>query len=145
MRLLIVGALDGLIVEAGKLALARGAKVAHVETIEGALTDLRAGKGADLVMMDVSMDIGRLVKSLSTERINCPIVACGIGETPHAAANAIKAGAKEYIPLPPDSELIAAILLLERVATMRYRLNVSSVCRFARHVALLKLTLLLLH
>ena len=32
------------------------------------------------------------------------------GQTARAAVAAIHAGAKEYIPLPPDHELIAAVL-----------------------------------
>ena len=39
-----------------------------------------------------------------------PIVACGVTNDARAAVNAIHAGAKEYIPLPPDPELIAAVL-----------------------------------
>ena len=39
-----------------------------------------------------------------------PVVACGIGTDAAAAVRAIRAGAKEYIPLPPDAELIAAVL-----------------------------------
>jgi DNA-binding NtrC family response regulator len=39
-----------------------------------------------------------------------PIVACGTSNDARAAVAAIHAGAKEYIPLPPDPELIAAVL-----------------------------------
>ena len=39
-----------------------------------------------------------------------PIVACGVTNDARAAVRAIHAGAKEYIPLPPDPELIAAVL-----------------------------------
>ena len=39
-----------------------------------------------------------------------PIVACGVANDARAAVNAIRAGAQEYIPLPPDPELIAAVL-----------------------------------
>src|ERR1700745_2905011 len=39
-----------------------------------------------------------------------PMVACGTGSDTRAAVAAIHAGAKEYIPLPPDPELIAAVL-----------------------------------
>src|SRR5579883_1230432 len=103
MRLLILGPLEGYISTAGKIALSRGAKVAHVSDIEAALTALRGGQGADLVMMDVKLDIARFVASLRQERINVPVVACGIGTDADAAVRAIKAGAKEYIPLPPDA------------------------------------------
>jgi two-component system response regulator FlrC len=110
MRLLILGPLEGYISTAGKIALARGAKVAHVVDIEAALAALRSGQGADLLMMDVKLDIARMVESLRRERINIPVVACGIGTDSEAAVRAIKAGAKEYIPLPPDAALIAAVL-----------------------------------
>src|SRR6516162_8883573 len=110
MRLLILGPLEGYISTAGKIALSRGAKVAHVPDIEAALTALRAGQGADLVMMDLKLDIQCFVESLKQERISVPVVACGIGTEADAAVRAIKAGAKEYIPLPPDAALIAAVL-----------------------------------
>ena len=110
MRLLIVGPLEGYITAAGKIAIARGATVAHVDDIEHALTALRAGQGADLLMMDVKLDIARMIESLRQERISIPVVACGVAADAGAAVRAIKAGAKEYIPLPPDAELIAAVL-----------------------------------
>ncbi|MDD2326543.1 MAG: sigma 54-interacting transcriptional regulator, partial [Alphaproteobacteria bacterium] len=110
MRLLIVGFLQGHIATAGQLAAQRGAKVAHIESIDGALSALRGGKGSDLVMCDVELEIGRLIESLRNERISVPVVACGIGTDAGAAVRAIRAGAKEYVPLPPDAELIAAVL-----------------------------------
>ena len=110
MRLLIVGTLNGQITTATKMAMDRGAKVAHVENPGAALNTLRAGHGADLLMVDVSQDIRVLIDDLEKERICVPVVACGIGTDARAAVNAIQAGAKEYIPLPPDAELIAAVL-----------------------------------
>ncbi|HEV2549866.1 MAG TPA: sigma-54 dependent transcriptional regulator [Stellaceae bacterium] len=110
MRLLILGPLEGYISTAGKIAIARGATVAHADDIEQGLGALRSGHGADLVMMDVKLDIARMIESLKQERISVPVVACGIGTDADAAVRAIKAGAKEYIPLPPDAELIAAVL-----------------------------------
>jgi DNA-binding NtrC family response regulator len=110
MRLLLLGPLEGYISIAGKIALARGAKVTHVDDIERALAALRSGNGAELVMMDVKLDIRRMVDSLKQERFSVPVVACGIGTDAEAAVRAIKAGAKEYIPLPPDAALIAAVL-----------------------------------
>jgi DNA-binding NtrC family response regulator len=110
MRLLIVGSLEGHIAAAGKIALARGAKVAQVGTIDAAMDALRAGQGADLLLCDIGLDIGQLIDRLKSERINLPVVACGIGTDANTAVRAIKAGAKDYLPLPPDAELIAAIL-----------------------------------
>jgi DNA-binding NtrC family response regulator len=110
MRLLIVGQLEGPIGTAGRIATQRGAKVAHIDSIAGALNALRNGQGADLVMCDVALDIGQFIDSLKSERINIPVVACGIGADAGAAVRAIRAGAKEYVPLPPDADLIAAVL-----------------------------------
>ena len=138
MRLLIVGTLDGHIATAGKLALDSGAKVAHVDDIDSALTALRSGQGADMVMVEVKLDIAGFCKCLKAERISVPVIACGIGPEPAAAANAIRAGAQEYVPLPPDAELIAAVLsaVSEETSTLIYRDPATSeVLRLAEQVA----------
>ena len=110
MRLLIVGTLKGQLTTATKLAMDKGATVTHADSIEQALNVLRSGRGADLLMVDVALDIRDLVLRLDAEHIAVPIVACGISNDARAAVAAIHAGAKEYIPLPPDPELIAAVL-----------------------------------
>ncbi len=110
MRLLIVGTLKGQLTTATKMAMDRGASVTHADRIDTAMAVLRSGKGADLLMVDVAIDIRDLVLRLEAERIHVPIVACGTGNDSRAAVAAIHAGAKEYIPLPPEPEMIAAIL-----------------------------------
>ncbi len=110
MRILIIGGLQGHIGTASKMALERGAQVTNTESINNALQLLRSGNGADLVMVDVAFDVESLISSLRQERIFVPVIGCGIGNDTQAAVGAIKAGAKEYVPLPPDAELIAAIL-----------------------------------
>ena len=110
MRLLIVGTLNGQLTTATKIAMDRGASVTHAESIDQALAVLRSGRGADLMMVEVALDIADLVARLEREHIHVPIVACGIENNARAAVAAIRAGAKEYIPLPPDPELIAAVL-----------------------------------
>ena len=110
MRLLIIGSLDGHIGGASKIAIARGATVTHVDSIDGGLEVLRSGQGAELVMVDVRQEVARLTQNLKSERIHVPVIACGIGTDAAAAVKAIKAGAKEYVPLPPNDELIGAVL-----------------------------------
>jgi DNA-binding NtrC family response regulator len=110
MRLLVVGRLSGQLSSAVKIAMTAGAKVAHVETCEAATYALRAGQGADLLMVDYELDIAALIAANEAERIRVPVVACGVGADQRRAADAIRAGAKEFIPLPPDAELIAAVL-----------------------------------
>ncbi|MCB1538583.1 MAG: sigma-54-dependent Fis family transcriptional regulator [Rhodospirillales bacterium] len=110
MRLMIVGHLEGHISAAGKIALQRGAKVIHCEDTMQALGALRNGKGADVVMIDVKQNIAAFIDALDKERFAIPVVACGVGADTTAAVKAIKAGAKEYVPLPPDAELIAAVI-----------------------------------
>jgi two-component system response regulator FlrC len=110
MRLLIIGGLQGQIGAASKIALSRGAKVSQAADIEKGLIALRNGAGADLIMIDTALDIGELVRSLESERITVPVVAAGVGDDSVTAVRAIKAGAQEYVPLPPDAEMIAAVL-----------------------------------
>ncbi|WP_421790647.1 sigma-54-dependent transcriptional regulator [Hyphobacterium sp.] len=110
MRLLIVGSLGGQLHTAAKIAIDRGARVAQVDTINQATNHLRAGKGADLLMVDASLDIAALIAANESERITVPVVACGVNIKPDIAASAIRAGAKEFIPLPPEADLIAAVL-----------------------------------
>lgn len=110
MRLLITGTLAGQVGAASRIAVERGAKVVQADDIATALRILRSGKGADLVLADVKLDVASLIQALEQERIAIPVIACGVGNDTRAAVAAIKAGAKEYLPLPPNAELMAAVL-----------------------------------
>jgi DNA-binding NtrC family response regulator len=109
MRLLIIGTLKGQLSAATKIAVDRGVAVTHVSDTEQALKVLRT-RGADLLMADVALDIRDLADQLAAEHFSAPIAACGTDNDSRAAVVAIHAGAKEYIPLPRDPELIAAVL-----------------------------------
>ena len=87
MRLLIVGTLQGQLTTATKIAMDRGASVTHAETIDQSLAVLRSGRGADLMMVEVSLDISDLVARLDLEHIHVPIVACGIENNARAAVS----------------------------------------------------------
>src|SRR5215470_8343266 len=110
MKLLTIGTLTGQLAAATKIAADQGASAIHADRIDTAMAVLRSAKGADLLMVDIAIDIRDLFLRLEAERIHAPIVACGTHSDAPAAIAAIRAGAKEYIPLPPDPELIAAIL-----------------------------------
>ncbi len=110
MKVLIVGSLAGDLGQAARIAIGRGAKLDQADTVEAALVRLRADAHADLVLCDLAHDVGGLVAALAAERIAVPVVACGTGDDPDAAVRAIQAGAREFLPLPPDPDLIAAIL-----------------------------------
>ncbi len=110
MYLLIIGSLNSQIAIASKMASDNGATVSQVADIASALDFLRMGKGADLLMVEVSLDIAGLIASMAAEHITVPVVGCGLTNDSQAAVRAIKAGAKEYIPLPPDEKLIAAVI-----------------------------------
>ncbi len=110
MRLLVIGTINTEVQSAIAIAQTRGARVFFAPNTTEALENLRNGQGADLVMMDASMEIAHFISSLKAEHINVDVVAYGINSTPKEAVAAIKAGAKEFLPLPPDEKLIAAIL-----------------------------------
>ncbi|MEH6630585.1 MAG: sigma-54 dependent transcriptional regulator [Halopseudomonas aestusnigri] len=138
MRLLIVGSLEGHMITAGKIAFERGAKVATVDDVDQAMSSLRTGNGADLIMVDINLDIDKLCKHLDMERFSVPVIACGIGTQPSKAGDAIRSGAKEYIPLPPDAELIAAVLaaVTEETNSLIYKdPAMAAVIQFANQIA----------
>jgi two-component system, response regulator FlrC len=138
MRLLIVGTLNGQLTTATKIAMDKGAQVTHAADIAQALAVLRSGRGADLLMVDVAINIRELVAGLEAEHIHAPIVACGTATDARAAVAAIQAGAKEYIPLPPDAELIAAVLaaVADDRRELIYRDDaMARVVKLAQHVA----------
>jgi len=109
MRLLIVGDLGSDIKTAIEIARAKDIKVMMVGSVDDAMNFLREGKGADLILIDVKFEIALLVKSMAREHIATPVIAYGVQCSPKEAVSAIKAGAKEFLPLPPDEKLIAAI------------------------------------
>ncbi len=108
-RLLIIGSLEGELGAAARVAIARGARLIHAEGVAAGIGRLR-GDGADLVLCDIRHDVAWLVQALEAERIACPVVACGRVEDADAAVRAIEAGAREFLPLPPDPDLIIAML-----------------------------------
>ena len=110
MKVLIIGSLAGDLGQAAQIAIRRGAKLDQADNAERALIHLRADAHVDLVLCDLVHDVGAVVAALAAERIAVPVVACGTGDDPDAAIRAIKAGAQEFLPLPPDPDLIAAIL-----------------------------------
>ena len=110
MRVMMIGNLGGQLSVASKIAFDRGAKVTHFDQIEQALSALRAGRGADLIMADYNLELSSLTSALDAERIAVPVVACGVEADATGAANAIRAGAREFIPLPPEPDMIAAVL-----------------------------------
>ena len=110
MRLLLVGDARPEVATAARLAAAGGAAVRHLATLDAAMEQLRSGRGADLLLLDAGCDIAGALCRLSTERIFLPVVAYGVACPPELAAAAIRAGAREFLPLPPEAEVIAAIL-----------------------------------
>jgi two-component system, response regulator FlrC len=110
MRVLIIGSLAGELGQAARIAIARGAKLDQADNADTALAHLRADARVDLVLCDLAHDVGAVVRALAAERIAVPVVACGTTRDPEAALRAIRDGAREFLPLPPDPDLIAAIL-----------------------------------
>src|SRR5580704_208058 len=110
MKVLIIGSLAGDLGQAARIAIGRGAKLDQADDADSALIRLRTDAHIDLVLCDIAHDIGAIVAALAAERMAIPVVACGTGDDPDAAVRAIRAGAREFLPLPPDPDLIAAIL-----------------------------------
>ena len=110
IRVLIVGSLASELGQAARIAMARGVEVVQAEDAGAALSRVRADASIDLALCDVRADLAGLIRGLAAERIALPVVACGTNNDANAAVRAIRDGAREFLPLPPDPDLIAAIL-----------------------------------
>ena len=110
MHVLIVGSLGGELGKAARIAQARGAKLHQADDDRSALAQLRADARVDLLLVELPHDIAALLGAMAAERFSVPVVACGTEADAPAAVRAIRDGAREFLPLPPDPDLIAAIL-----------------------------------
>src|SRR5690606_9493483 len=115
MRLLIVGPPSAEVAEATRIAGERGARVRQCRTLDEAMRGLRAGRGAELLFVDVELDVPEAVAALRRERFHLPVVAYGVQADPARAVAAIKAGAVEFVSMPPDPDAIA--MVFESLAT----------------------------
>lgn len=109
MNVLVIGKNRTEVASACAMAAARETTIRHVETVSEALTAIRSLGSPDLLLVDVEVDIEALLRSLADERILVPLIAYGIGTDARTAVRAVKSGASEFLPLPPDEDLIAAI------------------------------------
>jgi two-component system, response regulator FlrC len=111
MRILIVGTPKSPLADAAQIARTKGAPVFHAESRQQAMAMLRSGWGINVLLVGVGSDIRDIVFELEAEQMQVPIIACDIRNDVRAAVTAIHAGAKECISLPPDPDIIAAMLV----------------------------------
>ncbi len=110
MHLLIVGELNSHVTEASMIAKKQGANVTQCSDISSAIQSIASGKSADAIFIDARLNIVALIEGLKAERISVTVIAYGVENDSKLAVEAIKSGAQEYIPLPPDAQMIAAVL-----------------------------------
>ena len=110
LRLILAGGRVPELRQAARLAQEAGAQVRLADYAAEALAFAR-GVGADLLLADIGCDVPLLIAALRRERIAIPVLACGVDAPALAAVAAVRAGAIDFLPLPPSRELIAAALL----------------------------------
>lgn len=110
IRLLLIGTSGSEFRLAGQMAAEAGANVTAVGTTTAALAAMRT-EGADLAMIDVQADVAEFIMLLRRERMALPVYACGVDAPAWRAVAAIRAGAVDFLPLPPDRDLIAAAII----------------------------------
>lgn len=118
-RILLIGGDVAELRLAAAMARDLGAEVHLAAGFEAAMDVLRS-EGSDLVMVEVSRDVARLIGQLRAERIEVPVLGCGVDAPAAQAVAAVRAGAYDYVPLPPQRDLIAAVLL--SIGARRHRL-----------------------
>jgi DNA-binding NtrC family response regulator len=111
VRILLIGPLAGDMAQAVKLAQSAGAQVAQADSIAAALATLRNDARIGLILCDITLDIAALKRAGTAERMSVPIIATGVHISSRDAEAAIRAGARDVLPLPPDAELFGAMLL----------------------------------
>lgn len=109
IRLLLVGTPGTEFRAAAEMARSAGAAVTMADDCAAAL-DLLRGPGAGLVMIDVELEVAPFMQQLRRERFAVPVLACGVDASATRAVAAIRAGARDYVPLPPQRDLIAAAI-----------------------------------
>ncbi|WP_084440281.1 sigma-54 interaction domain-containing protein [Acetobacter nitrogenifigens] len=109
MRVLIVGCLRGRLGQAANVVIGRGIQVDHEETVSKAIDRACSHGNHHLAICEVECGIRSLVNGLASQRIHVPVLACGPANAA-LAAEAISDGAEDYLPLPPDADLIASFL-----------------------------------
>ncbi len=110
MRVLIIGSMGGELGKAAQIAASRGAQLDQADNVPAGLARLRRDARCNLVLCELGLPIAALVQGLVRERITLPVIACGLEDDPDAAIRAVRDGAQDFLPLPPDPELIAAML-----------------------------------
>ena len=110
MRVLVLGSLATELGAAARMVRARGGAVVQADTEEAAVGALRRDATFGLVFADLARDVAGLIAALRAERIGVPVVACAVAARADEAVAAVRAGAREFLPLPPDPDLIAALL-----------------------------------
>jgi two-component system response regulator FlrC len=110
MRLMIVGAPGERLTLAARLAERNGAGVRCAEGVTNALELLSADCGIELLVVDAALRVRDLVDALAANSSKLPVIACGSDADGTVAAEALAAGAGEFLPLPPTIEAIAALI-----------------------------------
>jgi len=110
MRILVVGPLDAPLACAVRFAREAGCAVEHAANAHAAIARVREDGKLACILCDMGADPEALIGGLAHEHIAIAVIACGVDTGPIEAARVIRAGAIEFLPLPPDAQVIAGIL-----------------------------------
>lgn len=110
MRIALIASPGSPASRAAEIAVANGADVIFCRDNDEAVALILQGRGPDMIMAGADGAIDELITSLASQRLIVPVVAYGAEDDAVNAVRAIKAGAREFVPLPPDPDFIAAVL-----------------------------------
>jgi DNA-binding NtrC family response regulator len=109
-QLLIIGALSSDLSAAARLATAAGAAVKLADTVTAGLNVLRQNAATHLVICDQEAGLAALLRAMRAERLAVPVIAAGRDIGPDEAKAAMLAGAADILKLPPDADILAALV-----------------------------------
>lgn len=110
VRLLMVGISDNETRIAIDMIRGFGLSIQRADDIAAALELLRS-VNFDLVMIDIGIDASEFAAQLREERMAVPILTCGQDAAAADSVARIGAGTRGYVPLPPEPDRIAGVIL----------------------------------
>lgn len=108
-HLLLLGGNAGRLCVAGGLARDLGATITIVDDLGEAAAALDR-QPFDLMLVEVCHDVEATVGLLHARGRIVPLIACGVGVPGELAVAAVRAGARDYVPLPPSRACLEALI-----------------------------------
>jgi len=109
VHLLLLGGTASRLCLAGGLARDLDAEILFAQDL-GDAGALLVRHRVDLLLVEVCHDVAAAGRLLRERNLDVPLIACGVGVPAEVGVGAVRAGARDFVPLPPRRAVIDALL-----------------------------------